>query len=72
MERFRLPITLINGMATSHPINSLNAGNHTISAVYSGDAFHRQHQPTALTIARPRSPSRPTISTWDTAMPSRG
>jgi len=35
---FGSPITLINGSATSDPITTLGAGQHTISAIYSGDS----------------------------------
>src|SRR5262249_40976316 len=35
---FGAPVTLVNGSATGPAINSLGAGNHTVTAVYTGDA----------------------------------
>src|SRR5205807_9210298 len=32
-----LPLTVVNGSATSGSISSLTAGNHSVTAVYSGD-----------------------------------
>ena len=34
---FGAPVNLVNGSATSPSINSLGVGNHTVTAVYSGD-----------------------------------
>jgi RHS repeat-associated protein len=34
---FGVPVTLVSGAATSQPVVRLGAGNHTVSAAYSGD-----------------------------------
>ena len=36
-NNFGLPLTVVNGSATSGSISSLTAGNHSVTAVYSGD-----------------------------------
>ena len=36
-NNFALPVTVVNGSATSGSISSLTAGNHNVTAVYSGD-----------------------------------
>ena len=54
-QQSRLPITLTNGAAMSLPIASLGAGQHTVSAIYSGDDEFASSN-TSITVSVDRAP----------------
>jgi RHS repeat-associated protein len=59
------PLAIIGGVATSTPIETLSAGPHTVSAVYSGDTVFSPNNATDLPV--PVSKATVTVKADDTA-----